>query len=279
VEHELGEVLAGDAYLEQLVERYRDPDTPPIIDFILCATAVFPTVARINGTARWLDLAQQAGGTLLARDFTVYDADRTLGLVAVERGDAGEARRLHDELVRVQQDYRGWFARSAGLMALTAGDIETALAHFDESYTFTRNAGYRPEHAWCCCDQADALLARGADKDAERAQLVLEEGRGIARELGMKPLEARIASRLDKLCPGLPALYPDGLTAREVEVLRLVAQGLTNKEIAYELSISTNTVATHLKHLLEKTRVANRAEATAYALRRGLTSSEEPQER
>ena len=159
-------------------------------------------------------------------------------------------------------------------MALAAGEVDAALAHFDESYAFTRDAGYRPEHAWCCCDQADALLARGADKDPERAQLLMAEGRGIARELGMRPLEARIASRLEKLSPALRPLYPDGLTEREVEVMRLIARGMTNQEIGYKLGISVKTVATHVSHIFEKTGVANRAEAATYASKRGLTGPE-----
>jgi class 3 adenylate cyclase/DNA-binding CsgD family transcriptional regulator/pimeloyl-ACP methyl ester carboxylesterase len=69
-----------------------------------------------------------------------------------------------------------------------------------------------------------------------------------------------------------PALaYPAGLTKREVEVLRLVAAGRSNREIAAELTISTNTVDRHVSNILSKTGAANRAEAAAYAARRGLT--------
>jgi predicted ATPase/DNA-binding CsgD family transcriptional regulator len=68
-----------------------------------------------------------------------------------------------------------------------------------------------------------------------------------------------------------PALsYPAGLTAREVEVLRLVARGLTNIEIARELSLSEKTVAHHLTHIFNKTSSENRASAAAFAIRHGL---------
>ena len=89
-------------------------------------------------------------------------------------------------------------------------------------------------------------------------------------ELGMKPLEARIASRLERLSLCLRPLYPDGLTEREVEVVRLIVRGMTNQEIGYDLGFSVKTVATHVSHVFEKTRVANRAEAAAYALGKGL---------
>ena len=64
--------------------------------------------------------------------------------------------------------------------------------------------------------------------------------------------------------------YPAGLTAREVEVLRLVARGLTSGEIALELKISEKTVAHHLTHIFNKTSSDNRAAATAFAIRHGL---------
>jgi pimeloyl-ACP methyl ester carboxylesterase len=66
------------------------------------------------------------------------------------------------------------------------------------------------------------------------------------------------------------ASYPDGLTAREVEVLRLIAAGRSNRDIADHLVISTNTVARHISNIFAKTRAANRAEAASYANRHRL---------
>jgi len=64
--------------------------------------------------------------------------------------------------------------------------------------------------------------------------------------------------------------YPGGLTKREVEVLRLVASGRSNQEIADELVISLNTAIRHVSNIFAKTGVANRAEAATYATRHGL---------
>ena len=64
--------------------------------------------------------------------------------------------------------------------------------------------------------------------------------------------------------------YFSGLTAREVEVLRLVASGLTNTHIADELGLSEKTIAHHLTHIFNKTGSENRAAATAFAIRHGL---------
>jgi predicted ATPase/DNA-binding CsgD family transcriptional regulator len=67
-----------------------------------------------------------------------------------------------------------------------------------------------------------------------------------------------------------PAALPDGLTEREAEVLRLLAAGKSNQQIADELFIAANTVANHVKNILSKTQSANRTEAAAYAVSHGL---------
>ena len=64
--------------------------------------------------------------------------------------------------------------------------------------------------------------------------------------------------------------YPDGLTAREVEVLRLVAQGLTNEQVAEQLVISPRTVNTHLTSIFGKIGVSSRSAATRYAMEHHL---------
>ena len=65
------------------------------------------------------------------------------------------------------------------------------------------------------------------------------------------------------------------LSPREGEVLQLVAQGATNKEIADSLFISENTVKTHLKSIMEKLHLANRSQAAAYAIQKGLVQYKE----
>lgn len=77
-----------------------------------------------------------------------------------------------------------------------------------------------------------------------------------------------------------PALHDrlgtDSLTGREIEVLRLVAQGMSNKEIAEQLGISPETSRTHVNRIISKLHVASRVQATLYALRSGIVSLDQP---
>jgi DNA-binding CsgD family transcriptional regulator len=83
----------------------------------------------------------------------------------------------------------------------------------------------------------------------------------------------RLADRTLLHIPDIPASaqdFPDGLSGREAEVLALVATGRSNRAIGDLLFISPNTVANHVRSILQKTGCANRADAAAYATRRGL---------
>jgi DNA-binding NarL/FixJ family response regulator len=102
-----------------------------------------------------------------------------------------------------------------------------------------------------------------------RADALLSEARAICQQLNALPALARIeelAARLTTLSDPLPA----GLTAREVEVLQLMAAGLSNNEIADRLFISRNTVRVHVVHILDKIGVPNLAAATEFAIRSGI---------
>jgi DNA-binding NarL/FixJ family response regulator len=92
--------------------------------------------------------------------------------------------------------------------------------------------------------------------------------------LGMNALTPRIealAQALAEPAVAAPAAgHPCGLSEREVGVLRLIAMGRNNREIGQVLGISPNTVANHVRSILEKTYTANRTEAAAFANREGL---------
>jgi NarL family two-component system response regulator LiaR len=108
-------------------------------------------------------------------------------------------------------------------------------------------------------------------KDSEPAELV-EAIQQVHR--GEPSLPPSIAQKVLKELRRPPARppTPDPLTDREMEVLRLVAKGLSNPEIAQQLVITGATVRTHVSNILSKLHLANRVQATLYALQEGITS-------
>jgi NarL family two-component system response regulator LiaR len=108
-------------------------------------------------------------------------------------------------------------------------------------------------------------------KDASPREL-LQAIRNV--RLGESSLHPTIARRLVRQFtePSVPPASDPGLTERELEVLKLVAQGLSNQGIADSLVVSERTVGKHVGNILEKLHLANRTQAALYALREGLTT-------
>jgi DNA-binding NarL/FixJ family response regulator len=120
-----------------------------------------------------------------------------------------------------------------------------------------------------------ALLAGAAGyvlKNVARARL-LEALRSVAR--GESLLDSKVTkSVLEKLVGMQAKPGDDELTSREREVLVLIADGATNKEIAAKLVVSENTARNHVSHILSKLGFSRRSEAAAYAVRKGLVKGD-----
>jgi DNA-binding NarL/FixJ family response regulator len=102
--------------------------------------------------------------------------------------------------------------------------------------------------------------------DEDTAAMELEAARATFQQLGAQPDCARV----ERLIQQPPVNRPNGLTARELQVLRLVAKGKTNKAIARELAISQKTVHRHVSNIFLKLGLSTRAAATAYAFEHKL---------
>ena len=108
-------------------------------------------------------------------------------------------------------------------------------------------------------------------KDSEPADLVEAIRQVHSGQPTLQPIIARrVLRELRETGPRPPAAEP--LTERELEVLRLVARGLSNPEIASRLSVTEATVRTHVSNILGKLHLANRVQATLYALQEGIVS-------
>jgi DNA-binding CsgD family transcriptional regulator len=230
--------------------------------------AEFERLAEDNFSALPLDALWLGSMSFLA-DVCAYlgDAARAAVLYTLLRPYAG-----HTITVSSAVACYGAASRYLGLLAATMTRWEDATQHFEDALEMNARMNARPWLAYTQYQYADMLLSRQQRGDRYKAASLLHAALDTARELGMRTLEARITTRLDSLPTSPPAVpvYPDGLTAREVEVLCLIAQGQSNQEIADTLFISPRTVAAHVANIFHKTHAANRAAAATYATRHGL---------
>jgi DNA-binding CsgD family transcriptional regulator len=158
--------------------------------------------------------------------------------------------------------------RYLGMMATALRDWERAERHFHVALALDTRLGARTWLAHTAFEYARMLLARGGIDDRTQARAQLGVALGLARAIGLAAL-ARRAGELGADVEPREEL-PDGLSARELEILVELARGRSNREIGRRLHISEHTAANHVRSILRKTRCANRTEAAGYALRRGL---------
>ena len=206
LEYEIGDFVQGEVFLDRLAEVMRLTPRGPTMEYAVTAMAA-ATVARISGTADRLDLAQAAAEPVLssntAAPYCTADTRLGMALLSVERGDIPTATEQYAAL----QSWRGTifiFAnlvvdRVLGLLSHKMGNLDQAIGHFEESLTFCREEGFRPELAWTCCDYADVLFQRDGDGDQVKAKAMLDESLAISSELGMRPLIERVLSRREFL--------------------------------------------------------------------------------
>ena len=152
-------------------------------------------------------------------------------------------------------------AHARGRQQLSDTDPAGALPYVRKATGLWAGLDCAYEVARVAVDTARALRLLG---DAESAAQTLRTAHATATRLGAQPLLAEIEHEL------APAAPPRGLTQREVEVLRLVARGKSNAEIAETLVLSERTVARHLSNIFTKLDVTSRTSAAAFAFEHGL---------
>ena len=154
-------------------------------------------------------------------------------------------------------------AEARGEVALAAGDAHAALRALRRACETWHELEAPHDAARARVLLAVACRALGDD---DTAAFELDAARAVFSRLGAAPDVARV----DILRGGASATETHGLTARELEVLRLVAAGKSNREIAAALVISDHTVRRHLQNVFAKLGVSSRAAATAFAVQRRL---------
>jgi DNA-binding CsgD family transcriptional regulator/tetratricopeptide (TPR) repeat protein len=189
--------------------------------------------------------------------------------IVLARGtDVTAARVAADELAGLAADLDQPFlnalsAQVTGGVLLVEGEPSLALVVLRQAWR-----GWHELEAPYEAARTRVLIARACRGlgDDDGAEMELDAARSTFIELGAAPDVALVES-VSHLAA---KLVPGGLTAREVEVLGLVAKGLTNRDVARQLFISEKTVASHVSHIFTKLGLSSRAAATAYAYEHGL---------
>ncbi len=186
--------------------------------------------------------------------------------VLLDVGAVDEARAVAADLDRLATAVgsAGLQTRSAyasGAVELAAGDASGALPYLRKARQLWTRLECPYETARVRVLIGRALAALGDDESARHE---LAGALSAFRDLGAAPDAETVAALLE------PARLPAGLTAREVEVLRLVASGRSNPQIAADLTLSEKTVARHLSNIFTKLDVGSRTAAAAYAFEHGL---------
>jgi DNA-binding CsgD family transcriptional regulator len=219
--------------LDQQLTRYeRSAQWPGVLAFLVEAALALEDATA----ARRLrgPLLEYAGLNLVAGQFVAVfgSADRYLGAVESLLGTGTPEE---------------WFAAALEMDSRMAAPVHEAL-------TLAAYARH---------------LQRGQAQGRRVAELV-----GRARSLAEPVGHRRVLRQLDSLTDAVPdragGARRDGLTARETEVLRLLGEGLSNRDIAGRLVISENTAANHVRSILAKTGSGNRTQAAIYAAAQGL---------
>ncbi len=237
------------------------------------AAALSLEAGEMATAKQWLD----AANAWLEWSGSVLDASEQQILWARyhrQAGDHSQACACAERALALASDPRQPLAllaahRLLGELDTDAGRYDAAARHLDGSLLLADACAAPYERALTLLALAELRTAMGERDDAAR---LLAEVKAICTPLAAQPtlaranaLAIRLADRKDA-----PPAHPAGLSAREVDVLRLLAAGRTNRAIAETLFLSHNTVRIHVTHILEKTSSDNRAAAAAFAQRHGL---------
>jgi DNA-binding CsgD family transcriptional regulator len=188
--------------------------------------------------------------------------------IMLAAGDVHAARTAVGDLSKIAADLHSPFLRAVaahadGAVLLAEGHVREALSALREAWTAWRefDAPYDVARAGVLIGLACRALG-----DEDSAELELSGAQRAFDTLGATPDHSRV-EELRRKAATTPA---GGLTGREVEVLRLVAAGKTNRAIADQLGISEKTVARHVSNIFTKLGLSTRAAATAYAYQHDL---------
>ncbi len=224
---------------------------------------------------RWIEAS---GASALEPDVLLNE-----GLFESELGNPAKALAIFERVISLAAEPRRPLVliaaqRHAGRARLVQGDIAAAQAILSDALLLAESCLARYETGLTLAALADCEVARG---NTATAADQVDSARAIFEQLGAQPaLDALLAAADSRGLPDrrtslvsseldeLP--NPANLTSREIEVLQLVASGMSNREIASALGLSIRTIERHVSNIYDKIGVHNRVDATAFAIRQHL---------
>jgi DNA-binding NarL/FixJ family response regulator len=270
--YERGDYAAAEDHLQEAIRLFREAGPGALVWYLGMLGLVQATQGKATEARACQDeleslLAAAPAGSLPPEP-VAYLAQTALVLGETER-----LARYYPLLLTMQGRFADLLPdRLLGEIALRQGDRAAARAHLAAAEALARQSRLVVELARTLEAQANLALAEGGRGAADQAAERLAEADALVQRLGDRTTSRRLRERLQTLTGRRPARPPQpaGLSAREAEVLRLVAAGHSNREIAAVLSLSEKTVGNHLTHVYTKIGVENRAAAATFAARHGL---------
>ena len=228
--------------------------------------------AEAESEYRAMEAASAADPSAREADGWAYDDESTamLGEAFVELADRPSLRAWFD----AEQDRPVFIGSDCFLLTyahvgLALGELDRAQRALEDALAIAKR-----ERAPVIEGRCHQGLAKVAERRGHRGDALghLEAATALLEQHGAKFYLDQARARLEELraAPGARQRGPDGLTARELEVLRLIAGGKSSRAIAEELVLSIRTIERHIANIYVKTDTHSRAQATAYALRQGL---------
>lgn len=270
---------SAQAALETALVRLADHPGPELVHVLVDLAALLGIAQLLQGKrhealtcineVEALLTLQQEGSMLIA------DALSKLALIALLLGDRERVADYYPRVLPCQgRGMEFLLDRVLGEMETLLGSWSQAHVHLSAAEEMARREGVVPELASTLVAQGKLALAQGGRGSVTRARTVFEQAHALFQELGVQAQAQALREQLEHL-PGKSPIrkarpLPAGLSEREVEVLRLIVAGKSNRQIADELILSERTVANHLAHIFNKTGTDNRAAAAAFAIRHGL---------
>jgi DNA-binding CsgD family transcriptional regulator len=273
---EIGRYTAYPVPLDGLLDEMAGLAAPRNAPIGLALLAVHRAQRDDLSAARQLMEQAAAQLTTMPRDVRWFPTVIATGHASALLGDSTIAGRCYNALRPYASRYLVsgsgvWGSASyfLGILAATVGDIDGGVGHLDEAARREAAIGAVVHHARTELACADLLIRRGAAGDLGRAERLATRARQAAERYRMTYLAAEARAILDTLS-GKVREPAAALTAREREIVMLVAEGRSNRDVARRLVLSERTVETHVRNALMKLELANRTQLATWATQVGL---------